>query len=328
MDERPTEAVSRHDEAARALISRAVRAPSSHNTQPWRFRIDRDGVGIHLDPERRLPVNDPDDRELVISCGCALMNLRVAAAAAGRGYRLETLPEGDRSTCLARLTWRDSPADAEEAGLAPGIEHRRTVRQRFTLSAVPDDDVDALAAMAAVEGATLQVIDPGEVRRGVADLVAEGDALQWRDARWRRELAGWMRPPQRSDGLAVPRVALPFARAAVTRFDLGARVGRHDRELAEQAPRLLALGTEGDTRADRLRAGQALERMLLAASQLGLQASYLNQPIQVASLRRRLQETLGACGHPQILLRLGYPRGHRACASRRPIAEVIAPATD
>ena len=328
MDERPREAVSRHDEAARALISRAVRAPSSHNTQPRRFRIDGDGVSIHLDPQRRLPVNDPDDRELVISCGCALMNLRVAAAAAGRGYRLETRPDGDRSTFLARLTWRENEPDAEEAGLAPGIEHRRTVRQRFTLSAVPDEDVEALVAMAATEGATLRGIDPGEMRRHVADLVAEGDALQWRDPRWRRELAGWMRPPQRGDGLAVPRVALPFARAAVTRFDLGARVGRHDRELAEQAPRLLALGTEGDTRAARLRAGQALERVLLASSQLGLQASYLNQPIQVASLRRRLQEMLGDCGRPQILLRVGYPRSHPACVARRPLEDVIALESD
>ena len=325
MHERPADSGMPVGEALQALIARAVLAPSSHNTQPWRFRVDGQGVSLHADPERRLPVNDPDDRELIISCGCALMNLRVAAAAAGHAYRLEILPEGAGSTCLARLSWEHGEPDADEAGLASGLERRRTVRQHFAPSSVPDDEVEALVAMAEKEGARLHVIETGEPRRQVAQLVAAGDASQWRDPRWRRELAGWMRSRAHGDGLAVPGPILPLARAMVRLFDLGGRIGRHDRQLAEEAPRLLVLSTSGDTRRDWLQAGQALERVLLAACQLDLQASHLNQPIQVASLRSRLQALLSLPGHPQILLRLGHPSRTVPPATRRAIGEVIDP---
>lgn len=113
-------------ERVRGLIESAAGAPSSHNTQPWHFRIETDGVSIHADTERRLPVNDPADRELTISCGCALMNLRVAAAAAGQAYRLELLPEGKHAACLARVTWQEGHADAEEASLGSALARRRT----------------------------------------------------------------------------------------------------------------------------------------------------------------------------------------------------------
>ena len=303
-----------------ALIASATRAPSSHNTQPWSFRLDGGGVALHADGERRLPVNDPVDRELTISCGCALMNLRVAAAAANRGYRVDRLPEGDRASCLARLSWQEEAPDAEEASLATAIARRRTVRERFAPSAVPRDELDAMAAS---EGAGLQVIEPGQKRRDVARLVAEGDGLQWRDADWRRELAAWIRPRREGEGLGVPGPIAPFARAMVRTFDMGRRVGRHDGQLAEEAPRLLLLSTAGDERLDWLRAGEALERVLLAACQLGLQASYLNQPVQVAALRPRLQSMLGIRDHPQILMRLGYPRRALPATPRRPVGAVI-----
>lgn len=314
---------ARDDDWRVAMVARAARAPSSHNTQPWTFRIEDSGLALYADDERRLSVNDPADRELTISCGCALMNLRVAAAEADRGYRIERLPEGERSTCLARMTWNKETPDAEEASLASAIDRRRTVRERFAPSAVPRPVIEALDAMAACEGARLQVIDSGPARQEVARLVAEGDALQWRDVDWRRELAGWIRPRREGDGLSVPGPVAPFARAMVRTFDMGRRIGRHDGQLAEDAPRLLALCTAGDRRLDWLRAGEALERVLLAACQLGLQASYLNQPIQLEALRPRLQEALGVDDYPQILLRLGYPRRELPSTPRRPVASVI-----
>ncbi|WP_448522145.1 hypothetical protein [Schleiferia thermophila] len=76
-----------------SLIQKAVRAPSSHNTQPWIFHVAESAINLYADRTRALPVNDPDDRELTISCGCALMNLRVAAAAEGLDARLEALPD-------------------------------------------------------------------------------------------------------------------------------------------------------------------------------------------------------------------------------------------
>lgn len=120
----------------------------------------------------------------------------------------------------------------------------------------------------------------------------------------------------------MPLLALPVTRAVVRSIDMGARTGAQDRRLAASAPLLVALGTEGDDARDWLRAGQALERVLLEARAQGLQAGFLNQPVQVPSLRPKLQSLLGA-GVPQVVLRLGHPAEDLRAAPRRALDEVI-----
>ena len=297
-------------------------APSSHNTQPWFFRLSEFSINMFADRTRALPVNDPDDRELTISCGCALMNIRVAAASDLPGVRVELFPEPEETDFLARVSHsEESDASPEEAQLVEFIEIRRTYRKRFASREVMTPTVGHLINAATREGAQLRILDK-ETTEKIAELVAEGDAMQWANPSWRRELAAWMRPRRRGDGLTIPAIAAPVARLIVRTFDMGDRIGAKDRELAEGAPLVAVLGTESDRPRDWLLAGQALQRVLLVACQHGLQASYLNQPIQVASLRSRLQALMGA-GAPQILLRLGYPLEEMAPAPRRALENVI-----
>ncbi|WP_440997661.1 Acg family FMN-binding oxidoreductase [Arhodomonas sp. SL1] len=309
------------------LLEPVTRAPSSHNTQPWRFRI-RDGViELYADRTRALPVNDPEDRELTISCGCALMNLRVAAAQAGLRVDCTLLPEAEDEDLFARVSLQpgEAEASAADAGLFPAIDIRRTFRKRFSDGDVPADVLEPLSRASEAEGAWLHVVEPDDQRHGLAALVAEGDGIQWSDRHWRRELAAWMHPRRRGDGLTVPGLVAPFAQAVVRTFDMGNGVGAKDRELADASPVLAVLGTGGDGVADWLHAGQALERLLLTAAGAGLQASYLNQPVQVASLRPKLQHLLGRDGFPQAVLRLGYPMEELPAAPRRPLEAVIDP---
>lgn len=308
---------------AESLIRKAIRAPSSHNTQPWLFHVSESGINLHADRKRALPVNDPDDREFTISCGCALMNLRVAAAAEGLAVRIEVFPVPDEPDFLARISFTGTlGAPAEEAALVSFIEQRRTYRKRFLPREVETAALDQLIEAAHREGAWLRPLTTDSARQKAADLVAEGDAAQWANPSWRRELAVWMHPRRRGDGLTIPALAAPVARLVVRTFDMGGGVGAKDRELAEASPLLAVLGTDGDQPRHWLRAGQALERVLLVACQNGLQASYLNQPIQVASLRSKLHDLVGA-GLPQILLRCGYPVDTVSAAPRREVHEVI-----
>ena len=305
------------------LIHKAVCAPSSHNTQPWIFQVSESAINLYADRTRALPVNDPDDRELTISCGCALMNLRVAAAAEGLNVRIEALSAPDEPDLLVRCSFSRRPeAPVPEASLASFIEQRRTYRRRFLPHKVATEALNLLIDSAEREGAWLRPLTSDSARHRAAELVAEGDAAQWANPSWRRELAVWMHPRHRGDGLTVPTLAAPVARVVVRTFDMGSGVGAKDRELAEESPLLAVLGTDGDQPRDWLLAGQALERVLLIACQNGLQASYLNQPIQVASLRPQLQELVGA-GFPQILLRLGYPSEEIPASPRRALEDVI-----
>lgn len=305
------------------LVEQAVRAPSSHNTQPWHFRLGERSIALCADPTRALPVNDPDDRELTISCGCALFNLRVAAAHAGFAARVTLRPDRADPTHLADVELEPASEPGPEGALFDSIGQRQTYRSGCTPREVDPVVIGELTAAAAVEQAGLQVLDDDEQRRAVSALIAEGDANQWADRHWRRELAAWMHPRRRGDGLAVPGLIAPLAQTVVSHVNMGASIGLKDRNLADESPVLAALCTERDEPADWLRAGQALERVLLVACRYGLQAGYANQPIQVAILRPKLRELLGTQQFPQILMRLGYPSEDQPMSPRRPLADVV-----
>jgi hypothetical protein len=307
----------------RDLIGDAVLAPSSHNTQPWIFGLDGDRIALYADRTRALPVNDPFDRELTISCGAALEALCLAARARGRVPRVTVLP-GDDPDLLAVVELGEGAAVApRDAALLAAARTRRTVREPFDDRHLPEGLMAALVEGAEGAGAWLEPIDDDRRRGGLAGLVAEGDRVQFADPPWRRKLASWMHPRRRGEGLAVPMAALPVTRLVVSALDLGGRTAGRDADLVAGAPGLAVLGTRGDGPADWLAAGRALQRVLVEASARGVQAGHLNQPCQVADLRPRLAGLAGRPGLPQVVLRLGYPRDGSPAAPRRPVAEVI-----
>ena len=305
-----------------ALVGAAALAPSSHNTQPWRFRTSDSAIDLFADRTRALPVNDPEDRELTISCGCALFNLRAAAAAADVGTATSLLPVPDDADWLARISPDPRAASSSEAELSRHIEHRRTFRRRFHARAVERTTVERLVAAATAEGAWLRPVEDEPDREALAQLVAEGDAVQWSNPSWRRELAAWMHSRRQGDGLTIPGLAAPLTHFVVRTFDMGGGIGAKDRELAEASPLMAVLGTERDDPVEWLTAGQALQRVLLTGCQYDLQASFLNQPVQVAPLRRKLGDLVNRAV-PQIVLRLGYPVGDVPATPRRPIEHVV-----
>jgi hypothetical protein len=312
-----------HADTLTPLIHAAVMAPSSHNTQPWLFRLDAGVIDLLADRTRALPVNDPDDRELTVSCGCALFNLRVAAAAAGQQAKAQALPDATDADLLARVTLERAGARLADAALGDAIAARRTYRERFSPTPPDATALRALVGAAQVEGASLDILDSDTQRATAAALVAEGDAVQWANPSWRRELAAWMHPRRRGDGLVLPALAIPVAQIVVRTVDMGHGVAAKDRQLADESPVLAVLSTAGDTLAHWLAAGQALQRLLLVGVQHGLQASYLNQPVQVASLRPRLQQLTGRPGFAQVLLRIGTPTKALPAAPRRALADVM-----
>jgi nitroreductase len=323
-EEFPLEGTTR--DKLRAAVKYAILAPSSHNTQPWVFRVREDRLDLFADRSRRLPVVDPDDRELVISCGAALFNLRLALRDFGLAEQTELLPEVANPDLLARIRLTGvREASAHDHALFAAIRRRHTDRSSFESRAVPAPILEALAWAAEREGAWLAVLPTEPAKRAVADLVAQGDRIQMADPQFRRELATWLRPnrSRRRDGMPgfavglsdLPALAAPLV---IRTFDIGDGRAAQDEALARGSPALAVLGTEHDHPTDWLVAGQALSRVLLQAQAEGVSASFLNQPIEVAALRLPLQAIVARVGYPQMLLRLGYStRGYLRPTPRR-----------
>jgi hypothetical protein len=303
-----------------AILEQVIRAPSSHNTQPWRFRIDEGGVALYVDRSRRLPAADPADRELTMSCGAALLHLRLALRGSGHDAVVTLFPELEDTDLLARVE-PGAPVDptTEEQMLYSAIPLRHTNRGPHTGRALPASVITALCRAAEVEGAWLLPVSAPR-RSQVVALVEEGDRLQWHDRAFRRELASWIHPHDAHDGLAG--YVFGLGPLIVRTFDLGDNQARRDHELAEEAPLLAVLGTAGDTPAEWLAAGQALARVLLTATANGVACAFLNQPVQVAALRPRLAQVVGVPGYPQLLLRMGYASDVHP-SPRRPVRDVV-----
>jgi hypothetical protein len=313
------------------LLHYAVKAPSGHNTQPWRFRISDGRLNLYADRSRSLPVVDPEDRELVMSCGAALAHLTVALRHYGHSGDVSPFPDPSDRDLLASVgigqPRSPGPADHE---LLEAIEDRHTHRAPFDHRPVPRHVLAQLRRDALHAGTTLNVCTEDESKRPIATLVREGDRAQFADARFRRELAAWMRPnrTRRPDGIpgyafGVSDLASLLGPTMISTFNIGSAQARKDERLALTAPALVVLSTSGDDASDWLRAGQAAGVFLLRAAANGLAASFLNQPIEMPELRVRLGDLVGS-GSPQLLLRIGYASTSAGRPTpRRTVGEVL-----
>ncbi|MCW8195886.1 nitroreductase [Proteobacteria bacterium 005FR1] len=314
----------------RHLLRYAILAPSSHNTQPWLFRVAGNHVDVIADRSRALPVVDPRDRELVISCGAALGVMRTCLRHFGSSGDIELFPNGDGSDLLARvgLGQPHEPAAADHARF-DAITRRRSTRRKFKEEALPPGLADELQELAEADGIELVLITGAEMKRNIAGLIAEADREQYRNPDFRKELARWLHSRRSSshDGMSLASYGAPdilsgMARSIIRTFDVGGGVAASDQQIAAGSPALIVIATAQDEPHDWIAAGLMHMTALLAVTARGLTADYLNQPIEVATMRPRLRSLLGVSGHPQLLFRIG--RGPEvAPAVRRPLEEVL-----
>jgi nitroreductase len=315
----------------RYLARYALLAPSNHNTQPWRFAIAGNVLDLHADRRRSLHVIDPRDRQLTISCGAALFNLRTALYFFGCAGSAQPFPDPAQPDLLARVTL--DPSGRHLSAWQPlfeAITERCTNRGPFEPEEIPVPVETELRNAAHHEGAHLTVFRSAHAKALIGELVAEADRRQFANPEFRRELASWLHSARDRDGIPgyargaaeLFDIATPAVAYIVRRFDVGGGVAARDNELAQGSPLLACLSTSRDDPIAWLLAGEALQRVLLLATSMGLHASFLNQPIEVPELRASLAALTGRETSPQILLRLGRGRPVRH-TPRRPLEDVL-----
>lgn len=318
------------EERLRFMLSYAILAPSSHNAQPWVFRFHGERAGLYIDRTRALPVMDHHDRELTISCGCALLNLCMAVKHFGNKVIGQLLPDSARPDLLALIGIGERKIpDHECNSLFGAILRRRTNRMPFEKRAPDKGFLERLSHVAQEDGAWLHVVHGKQMRHAVAELIAEGDRFLWHDARYRRELAAWVHSNRSESHDGMPGYSFghgdlhslldPFL---IRNFDFAEKIAAKDQDIAEHSPALLVLGTAEDGPRDWLHAGHALQHILLHATAGGMAASFFNQPVEVETLRPRLGQAIGRMGYPQVVMRLGFGPDVRP-TPRRAVREVV-----
>lgn len=314
----------------RGAAACAAQAPSSHNTQPWRFRLRDDRLELRLDRTRQLEVIDPDARQLTISVGCALFNARLAIRNAGFLEHVEPFPDLDDRDLAARVSLGlvRSPIDDDRALLA-AVPRRATNRRPFHDRPVSQAIADELAKCARRERATMHRLVPEDKHR-LAEMVAAADRAQYADPAFRDELARWLvgTGSLRRDGIPFAEKeygsSLPFTVARRLRtLDLGDKFGELEQALITSSPLVVVMSTQRDEPIDWLDVGQALQAVLLRATTHELSAAFLGQVLEEPDLRDEIQSLLGTTAAPQVVLRLGYAEPVARLAPRRDLGDML-----
>ena len=314
------------DEQVRFLLSFAVQAPSTRNTQPWKFVLHDRRIHVEADPTRRLPVADPEGREALLSIGAAMLNLRVAAARHLVDCDVRYDPEPGDHAAVVRIRDPGHPMP-DLARLYPAIHARRTNRSEYSPWALSPIEERDIRHPPPSYGRNIRIVEDTFRIAEVAELVNEADHRQMSNPAWRAELARWIRPHWRGDGLPASSLGLPglveWAGAPIVRMmDLGDRAGTRDRSVLEGAP-TIAVVSAPDRRLSILRAGEAMQGFLLAATRAGLDCAFHSSAIQDPELREKLRVELGLHDPPQVLLRVGHASEPAEATPRRALDDVV-----
>lgn len=315
-----------------AALTLAVRAPSLHNTQPWRWTMTDHGLELYADRERQLPATDMDGHALLLGCGATLQMARVGLRACGWETTVRRLPDPGNPDLLAVIAVA-GPAEVTEEVLrtARAAARRHTERRPFDPRPVPPRTLDELRVAAAEPGVYLDFVERSDDLLELAVATAWADRYEKQDSRYRAELEEWTH--KESDAReGVPSTAIPrqkgerprHTEVPVRDFEVGTLGEVPIGGGGDERPVFGVLFTTADDTESRLRAGEALARVLVRVEDLGLACSLLSQPVDFPGVRERVRVLMSWLDHPHMLIRIGWPpEGDRLPPTpRREVGEV------
>jgi hypothetical protein len=310
------------------LVEYGTKAPSGHNSQPWKFKITEGAIQIYSDRSRSLPAVDPNERELFIGLGCATENIVLAAKAQGLDSKVEMSPD---SSCITIRFMEGATTVARWLAL---INERQSNRSVYSSDPLTETELKALRSVEPEAGVSATIVTDIPQKDRLVELVREGNNVQMQDPVFKKELLSWIRFNKREvqakgDGLAydvMGNPALPFrtlGKIIAGSFMKPDKQNQHDDKLLQNVPDLMVFAVKNNDKANWICAGRYFERVALVATELGVAHSHFNQPFETPSLQEKIKELDFLKGrNPCLMIRLGHaepmPR-----SPRRKVEEVI-----
>jgi len=313
-------------EKLKFLLRYAILAPSSHNTQPWKFLVGEDELQVFVDETRWLKVADPDRRDLYISVGCALENLLIAAEHFGYSHQIEYFPEGEDSlVAMVKLTPKEKREKPHDHTLFKAIPRRHTNRTLYEDRPIPESDMVLLHACCEEEGfwffPTSEAPNEAELKRRIDELITRADVIQLTDREYKAELGYWIGQGVFGSSWLMAKVG----QLAVSYLNISKEQTKKDSELLLSAPVLVAMGSTGDDRKSQVKIGQIFERVALTATHLGIAVHPMSQILEIPEVKDEVSKLLPMENvFPQHTFRMGYAKQEKEHTPRRPLEEVLA----
>ncbi|MFV0470770.1 MAG: Acg family FMN-binding oxidoreductase [Paludibacteraceae bacterium] len=296
------------------ILEYAVKAPSGHNTQPWKFEVYESCIDVCPDLDKELPIVDKNHRELYISIGCAVENICIAAGELGYQHKTSILEQD--SLFFIRIELKKSMPVSNPLFLQ--IDKRQTNRSVYQSKIISTDTLAMLQEIEKDRQVSFCLYKNGnETFSTLADFVYKGNELQYRNLQFKNELLHWIRfnskqVEKNKDGLAYNVLGIPslpdwMANPVVRTFLNPKAQNKSERKKIESSSHLVLFTVKDNTPEHWILAGRRLEQFLLKCTELGVSVAFLNQPCEVSSLAKSIGEKLyNGRGFPVLLLRIGY----------------------
>ncbi|MFR7686021.1 MAG: Acg family FMN-binding oxidoreductase [Bacteroides fragilis] len=296
------------------IASYASKAPSGHNTQPWKFHITDSTITVLPNLDVALPVVDRNNRELFISLGCAVGNLCIAASYFG--YTTHII-ECSIEVIILELT---KNALTIEDSLFHQIEKRQTNRNIYNGNKISDGILQQLQSIPKENGIQFYFTEINTpFANTITQYIMKGNEIQMADIAFKNELLSWMRFNKKQveathNGLSylvfgnppLPRI---LARPIVSLFLKPNAQNKSDRKKIDSSSHFVVCATQRDTIEEWINLGRTLQRFLLKVTEIGISYAFLNQPCEVAALAFDLREKLPVNKeHPTLIMRIGYAK--------------------
>ena len=296
------------------IASYASKAPSGHNTQPWKFHITDSTITVLPNLDVTLPVVDRNNRELFISLGCAIENLCIAASYFG--YTTHII-ECSIKAIILELTKNDLTI---EDSLFHQIEKRQTNRNIYNGNKISDGILQQLQSIPKENGIQFYFTEINTpFANTITQYIMKGNEIQMADIAFKNELLSWMRFNKKQveathNGLSylvfgnppLPRI---LARPIVSLFLKPNAQNKSDRKKIDSSSHFVVCTTKQDTIEEWINLGRTLQRFLLKVTEIGISYAFLNQPCEVAALAFDLREKLPVNKeHPTLIMRIGYAK--------------------
>lgn len=313
------------------LVEFAIKAPSGHNTQPWKFENIQDGVIIHPDFTRALPIVDGDNHALYISLGCALENLIIAASQKGYDCEIEYPTNSDNGiTVKLKANVTDKLIGNE---LFDFIPIRQVTRSKYSDINVNETELDILRTSFNFEGVSIILLNGKVNFESVIPLIIEGNNLQFQNKKFVNELTGWFRyskheAENKKDGLWTAAMGLPnmgkfIGNFVMKNFVTAKSEAKRLNDILQNTAGIAIFVCEKNDIASWINVGRAFQRFGLTATKLGISHAHLNMPCEEIVVRHKLAKALRIENkHPLLLIRFGYA-GKMPYSYRRNIKDVI-----
>jgi nitroreductase len=302
------------------LLNYAILAPSTYNSQPWKFNVSGSEIKVIADKSRWQQISDADKRELYLSLGCAIENLLIAADHFGYQRQVKYFPNSTRDDLVASVIFNPGGKPSDSM-LFNAISASKTSTKPFEDRAVSEKDLQVIMNSSSIDGVDLYMTSDPEAKSRFRDLVLKADQSLYLSQDYKSELGYWL-----GQGVMGPTgIQAKIAQMNVLFLDTGSDQARNDAEIVNSTAALGFISTEGNDKSSQIRAGQLLERIWLTATSMGMQIHPMGQALEVSQTKAELKGMLPQNGlYPQQAFCLGYASSNEDPLSRRPLKDVLA----